>query len=287
MNIAQLRQTFKTYIAAHLRIDEWGLDMPANTSNDLSPPSIALDEPAKFDESGYFQGQGSPTPLTVRATFPFQFLYRFNSIYRYEQLPRGELEAKLLELRTLLRQGLLCNLDEVLPESFKTTGSVAIARQENKDWIIVCKLTIECELLCEQEDIQLADSRFGGGSPDDPANPYPPAVPNDPTPVLRSSAIGVTVQGHRAVLDTINPAAFATAAQGALADSALQLGNLGYNHTQATPSNAWTINHNLHHKPSITVFFEGSTIEGTPIHNSDDVAVVTFATAITGTAHCI
>lgn len=160
MNIAQLRQTFKTYIAAHLRIDEWGIDMPANISDDLKPPSIALDEPAKFDESGYFHGQGSPTPLTIAATFPFQILYRFNSVYQYEQLPRGEVEAKMLELRTTLRQSVLCELEDVLPETFKTTGSVAIARQENKDWIIICKLTIACEMLCEEEDIRLADPRF-------------------------------------------------------------------------------------------------------------------------------
>jgi hypothetical protein len=64
-------------------------------------------------------------------------------------------------------------------------------------------------------------------------------------------------------------------------------GSVGYTHTQSTLSTAWTINHNLHRKPSITVIFEGGTIEGTPIHNSDDVAVVTFAIAISGSAYCI
>ena len=64
-------------------------------------------------------------------------------------------------------------------------------------------------------------------------------------------------------------------------------GSLGYQHTQTTLSNAWTINHNLKRKPSITVLHNNIATDGTTIHNSDDVAVVTFAVAIDGTAYCI
>jgi hypothetical protein len=64
-------------------------------------------------------------------------------------------------------------------------------------------------------------------------------------------------------------------------------GVTGYQHTQTTLSNAWTINHKLGRKPSITVIYNDTSIEGTPIHNSDDVAVVTFAIAISGSAYCI
>jgi hypothetical protein len=160
MNIDQLRQRFKDYIASRLRIDEWGVDLPANTSNDRYPPSIALDEPGRFEETGFFQGQGSPTPVIVTATFPFQILYRFVSSYRYDQLPRGEIEAKLLELRTFLRQSVLCEFDDILPEDFKTTSSVAVARQENKDWLLVCKLTITCQMWCEEDDIRVEAERF-------------------------------------------------------------------------------------------------------------------------------
>jgi len=64
-------------------------------------------------------------------------------------------------------------------------------------------------------------------------------------------------------------------------------GSVGYQHTQTTLSNAWSINHHLGRKPSITVINDDTTIEGTVIHNSNDVAVVTFASSINGTAYCI
>jgi len=164
VNVATLRQTLKNYLSAHLRIDQWGVGLPANISDSQNPPSIAIDEPGKFEESGFFQGQGSPTPVTVAATLPFQILYRFNSIYKYDQLPRGELEAKLMELRTILRQAVACELDDVLPGSLKTNSSVAIAQQENKDWLLVCKFTVICDLLCELQDIQIDSGLFGAES---------------------------------------------------------------------------------------------------------------------------
>ena len=64
-------------------------------------------------------------------------------------------------------------------------------------------------------------------------------------------------------------------------------GSVGYIHTQTTLSNAWSINHHLGRKPSITVINDDTTIEGTVTHNSYDVAVVTFASSINGTAYCI
>lgn len=161
VDINQVRQRLKSFIAQYLRIDEWGIDMPQNISDPRHPPSIALDEPAKLDETGYFDaGLGTPTPVTVTVTFPFQILYRFPSVYRYDQLPRGELEAKVLEVRSLLRQHLLCDLDDVEPETFKSTGSVAIARQENKDWIAVCKLSFSFEMLCDETDLRIPSTLF-------------------------------------------------------------------------------------------------------------------------------
>ena len=149
MNVATLRQTLKNYLSAHLRIDQWGVGLPANISDSQKPPSIAIDEPGKFEETGFFQGQGSPSPVIVAATFPFQVMYRFASVYTYNQLPKGEIEAKLMELRTVLRMSVGCELDGVTPGSLKTTSSIEIAQQENKDWLLVCKVTISCEMLCE------------------------------------------------------------------------------------------------------------------------------------------
>jgi len=134
--------------------------MPANINDPQIPPSVGIDKPGKFEETGFFQGQGSPTPVTVAAILPFQVLYRFSSIYTYDQLPRGELEAKLMELRTVLRQSVGCVLDDVIPGSLKTSSSVAIAQQENKDWLLVCKITVACDLLCESEGIYVASSLF-------------------------------------------------------------------------------------------------------------------------------
>lgn len=246
--------------------------MPANSDNDREPPSIAIDEPGKFEEEGYFQGQGSPTPVIVSATFPFQILYRFNSAYKYNDLPRGEIEAKLLELRTILRQASACELENVLPETLKTTSSVAIAQQEQKDWLLVCKFTVTCELQCEASDILIEAGRFAA---DNTGNLLPPPPSGGGYP-----SAATLMADHLAAPDP-HPQ-YTTAAELAAA-----VGSLSYQHNQPTLSNAWTINHGLGKKPSITVVYAGISVQGTIIHSSDDVAVVTFARPIDGTAYCI
>jgi hypothetical protein len=104
---------------------------------------------------------GTPTPITITMTFPFQILYRFDSAYRYEELPRGILETKLQELRTAIRICLTCDIGEDIdPTTFKATSSVAIAREENKDWIGVLKLSVTFAARFEWEDITLDSAMF-------------------------------------------------------------------------------------------------------------------------------
>ena len=62
-----------------------------------------------------------------------------------------------------------------------------------------------------------------------------------------------------------------------------------FNHTQATASNTWTINHGMHCKPSVAVqvLFEGElqTIIPHSITHPDDMTVVVgFTMPFSGTA---
>jgi hypothetical protein len=59
-------------------------------------------------------------------------------------------------------------------------------------------------------------------------------------------------------------------------------------HTQSSPSSTWTINHNLGYKPIIQIFSVGGVeLTGGINHTSLNQAIISFATAIAGTARCI
>lgn len=61
-----------------------------------------------------------------------------------------------------------------------------------------------------------------------------------------------------------------------------------YTYTQQTPSLTWTINHNLGTKPSVELLNAGSQeIEGDVVHTSSNQVVVSFNTAIAGTARLV
>jgi hypothetical protein len=181
MNVAELREELKGLIASRIRIDNWGVNMPENDDNPESPASIGLDEPARFSREGLLPGQYSPNPVVVTATFPFQVLYQFGSYYTYNQIPRGVLEAKFLELEVFLEHELPCLLgSELAPDSLKLSSSVAIARAENKSWLAVCKFSIRLGLLSELDDFELyAPSISGSGdvTPSGPINPTDSFIP--------------------------------------------------------------------------------------------------------------
>jgi hypothetical protein len=62
----------------------------------------------------------------------------------------------------------------------------------------------------------------------------------------------------------------------------------GYNFAQTATSAVWTINHNLGYKPSVQVFTVGGLEMLAEVqHNSINQVIVTFNTAVAGTARLI
>lgn len=60
-----------------------------------------------------------------------------------------------------------------------------------------------------------------------------------------------------------------------------------HEHVQSAASAAWTINHNLGFRPTVSAIDEGSQqIEGSVIHTSVNQLVLSFATPIAGRARC-
>ena len=61
---------------------------------------------------------------------------------------------------------------------------------------------------------------------------------------------------------------------------------VSYTHTQGVASATWTINHNLHFHPNVTVQDSaGNIVEGEIAYNTLDSLVVTFSTAFSGEAY--
>lgn len=61
-----------------------------------------------------------------------------------------------------------------------------------------------------------------------------------------------------------------------------------YEHTQGAASTTWTINHNFGRRPKITLFTDGGLVFVAQIqHTSDNQAVVSLSSAMTGKARCI
>jgi|TARA_R100000278_G_scaffold79592_1_gene61612 hypothetical protein len=55
------------------------------------------------------------------------------------------------------------------------------------------------------------------------------------------------------------------------------IGDITYTHNQSTTSNTWTITHNLHRFPSVTVVDSGGTIVlGNVVYNSNKQLTITF-----------
>jgi len=61
---------------------------------------------------------------------------------------------------------------------------------------------------------------------------------------------------------------------------------VAYHHLQNTPSNTWTINHDLDFHPNVTAIDSGGSIcEGEIAYLSKDVLVITFTSAFSGQAY--
>lgn len=58
-----------------------------------------------------------------------------------------------------------------------------------------------------------------------------------------------------------------------------------YHHIQNSASSTWTINHNLHFLPNVTVFDSGGTqVEGNIVHTNVNSLTISFSAAIAGNA---
>lgn len=65
-------------------------------------------------------------------------------------------------------------------------------------------------------------------------------------------------------------------------------GTGGYNHSQGSASNTWTINHNLGYKPSVTLFTLGGVeFDAEVIHTSVNQCVVSLVIPTAGTARLV
>jgi hypothetical protein len=60
-----------------------------------------------------------------------------------------------------------------------------------------------------------------------------------------------------------------------------------YKHTQAMPLTTWTIQHNMGRRPSVHAEdAAGTVIYGSIMHVDDNLLLLSFSMAITGTAYC-
>ncbi|KYC42064.1 hypothetical protein WA1_18860 [Scytonema hofmannii PCC 7110] len=140
MNIGELRSLFKEYLKSKLRIDRWGLGLPDSIQKSQEPPSIGLDKPALDIEITPGEGWGESRVSIVTTTIPFQVIYRFDSCYEYERLPRGEAEALLTQILTQL-QTPSCLSPDI--QQIEPSGSVSIAEHKNSDQLIIFEIDIK------------------------------------------------------------------------------------------------------------------------------------------------
>lgn len=66
----------------------------------------------------------------------------------------------------------------------------------------------------------------------------------------------------------------------------LDPGTIGYVHTQAVPSNTWTIAHNLSFIPNITIVDSaGTVVEGSYEYPSNTTVIASFSSPFSGKAY--
>ncbi|MBD2364527.1 hypothetical protein H6G36_25695 [Anabaena minutissima FACHB-250] len=149
MNIGELRAILKAWLATKLRIDRWGLGLPDSIQDSDRPTSIGLDKPAldiNFDNKGW----GQDRLILVETTIPFQVIYRFDSSYQYDLLPRGEAETLLNQMLFELQAPNCLHQDIELVEP---SGSVSIAEHKNSDWLLIFELDIKVQFQSESNRI--------------------------------------------------------------------------------------------------------------------------------------
>lgn len=158
MNPKQVRLKLRAFLEKHLRIDEWGLNFPANIEDPNRPPSIAREEALtdSITSSGFFPGQGGSSPVLGSMKLSFTVMFRFDAIYKYEDLPKKDAETLLLKMIVSLR-----TQPECLGEEFReiqANGNVVVVEAESKDWLLVYKISISPVFEVEMEDLTVSST---------------------------------------------------------------------------------------------------------------------------------
>ena len=103
----------------------------------------------------------------------------------------------------------------------------------------------------------------GATGPSGPTGPTGAAGAAGPTGPTGATGPGVTTQQ---ILNVIVPA-------------------VSYKHTQNLAQSTWSITHNLHFMPNVTVFDSGNTqVEGNVVHTDNDSLTIQFSASISGIA---
>lgn len=217
MNPKKVRQRIREFIERHLRIDEWGLNFPAQIKDPNLPTSIARENPATNDlqVEGYFSGMGSPIPLLGSLKLSYTIMFRFDAAYQYHQLPRADAERLVLRMNSSLHQAPEC-LDEEFRE-IDFGGSVSVAEVENKDWLIIYQLSFEPTFEVEPEDLSDLGASLMQKEPDGLPDLIPVVNPEEnrilipffwadtsPKPIFRASAGMLIATAQIVIIEPLN-----------------------------------------------------------------------------------
>ena len=146
----EVRSSFMKWFRKHLRIDYIGLNKPESIRDFEVPPSVGLDLASQFDISQAKRMGGTWESVTIEATIPYQFLYRFDSSYQYSQIPRAEAESILVWMMRSLYLDPECVHPDFL--EIDPSGRIIVSEESTGDWLLLFDIEIILRFAIEPED---------------------------------------------------------------------------------------------------------------------------------------
>jgi hypothetical protein len=146
-----LRIRYKAYLAKNLRINDWGLNFPANVEDVNQPPSIAREDPVTDNIAIVELADGVGDISWVQMRLAYKVMYRFDRSKSYTDLPKAQAETLMLRMLQHLQANPEC-LDEDIRE-IKATGKITIAEVENNDWLLVYDFAFASVFLAEAAEL--------------------------------------------------------------------------------------------------------------------------------------